>query len=349
MLIAERMHYYRIPDICTYRPYGFDVDEDGVLWEGAPEAFYRLDTRSGAHEKFAPLELAGSAVNDAFAFQGKIYLLAMQRGCFCYDPRTGDFTRVELPGTEPNLWYGLHAAGKVLMFDRSKDGGVLIIDAPGAPVRKVTNPFGNYELAAGMVLSNNRVAIAKPDYQGFVYFDLERETFLERLDAPVEGPDEILHASDGLNARLMPYRFYDETWLDPIPTPDHGKEYGFIGANFRYGARIYYCLSTYRFRSQLDPETGELILPEGWDIGVDGRRPIRFLDRFLVFDTVTREFDYLTAPKQADGTPLLCYSLVQGDRVYITGYVIPHGADGGPSDQPGDWAVWQNVPIAGMS
>jgi len=349
MLTTENMHFYRFPDICTHRPFAFDVDEDGVLWEGAPDGFFRLDTRTGEHQKFTPPELADYAANDAFVFHGKIYLLAFQRGCFCYDPKTGAFEKVLLPGTEPNLWYGLQAAGKLFMFDRSKDGGVLILDAPRAPVRKVTNPFGHFELAAGTLLSNNRVAIAKPDYQGFVYFDPERETFLERLDVPVEGDDRILYTSDGLNAHLKPYRFADETWLDPIPTPDHGKIYGFIGGNFRYGSRIYYCLSTYRFRSQLDPETGELILPEGWDIGVDGRRPNRFLDRFLVFDTVTQEFDYLTAPKQADGTPLLCYSLVQGDRVYMTGYVIPHGPDGGPSDQPGDWAVWQNFPIAGLS
>jgi len=349
-LNADNMHFYRFPDIQTHRPYAFDVDDDGVLWEGAPDGFFRLDTCTGEHLHFTPPELADFAANAAFVFHGKVYLLAFERGCFVYDPAEGTFERLELPGREPNLWYGVKAAGKLLLFDRSMDGGVIILDEPGAPARKVANPFGDYELAAGTLLSNNRVAIGKPDYQGFVYFDPERETFLERLDAPIQAEHErIWYLSDGLNARLLPYRVEDEQWLDPISTPDHGKVYGFIGANFHYGSRIYYCLSTYRFRSRINRETGELILPEGWDVGVDGRRPIRFLDRFLVFDTITREFDYLSAPGQGDGTPLLCYSLVQDDRVYITGYVIPHGADGGPSDQPGDWAVWTNCRIPDYS
>ena len=343
-LTADNMHFYRFPAIPTHRPYAFDVGDDGVLWEGAPEALFRLDTRTGEHEEIALPELAGWAANAAFRFKDRVYLLMMLRGLGAYDPQTRTLEKIPLPGREPNLWYGLHAAGKVLLFDRGKDGGILILDEPGAPVRKVTNPFGDFGIAAGTLLSNNRVAIGKPEYQGFVFFDPEREIFLDHLDIPIEDEHEqIWYLSDGLNARLLPYRVTDEQWLEPIPTPDHGKIYGFIGGNFRYGSRIYYCLSTYRFRSQLNRETGELILPEGWDIGVDGRRPIRFLDRFLVFDTVTREFDYLTAPAQADGIPLLCYSLVQDDQVYITGYVIPHGPDGGPSDQPGDWVVWQTT------
>lgn len=351
-LTASDMHFYHYPEIQTLRPYAFDVDENSVLWEGANEAVYRLDTRSGAHEKIALPSLKGHSACSVWTFQGKVYLL-LERCDYVtvYDPLNRTEELLALPGNEPTVWYGLKAAGKLLLFDRSKDGGILILDHPGAPLRKVTNPFGDIEIAGGRLMANGRIAISKPDYGGFLFFDPERETFLETLDADPGTSllEQTWYVSDGINGRLLPYSVREDRWLDPIPTPDHGKVYGFIGGCFDFGNSTYYCLSTYRFRSQINRETGELILPEGWDIGVDGRRPNRFLDRFLVYDAAGEGFEYLIAPQFENRTVLLCYSQVQGDRIYITGYLIPHGADGGPSDQPGDWVVWTNVEMPGNS
>ena len=64
------------------------------------------------------------------------------------------------------------------------------------------------------------------------------------------------------------------------------------------GSKGYFCLSSYAFQSRLNVETGEIVLPDGWDLGVDGHFP-RFLERFLVFDAKTREFGYLTGTTMA--------------------------------------------------
>ena len=130
--------------------------------------------------------------------------------------------------------------------------------------------------------------------------------------------------------------------LDPIPTPGYGQVYGFIGAGFSFCGKLYACLSTYAHQSRLDPKTGKIIIPDG-PLSVDGR-PYRFMERMLVFDPATCQFDYLVAQPQPDGVPLLCYSWTDGERFAVTGIVIPFNEDGEPGEQLGPWLVLQNTP-----
>ena len=96
--------------------------------------------------------------------------------------------------------------------------------------------------------------------------------------------------------------------------------------------------------SRLDPKTGRIVIPDG-PLTIDGNPP-RFLDRFLVFDPDARTFDYLIAPEQPDGVPLLCYHWTDGERFAITGTTIPFAQPGKPGKPFGSWIVLQSEPAA---
>ena len=63
-----------------------------------------------------------------------------------------------------------------------------------------------------------------------------------------------------------------------------------------------------------------------------------------MFDPEDCSFDYLVAPEQPDGVPLLCYNWTDGERFAITGCVIPYAEPGVPGDIHGSWIVLQNQP-----
>ncbi len=352
-LTAQDMHLYRHPQIQTGRPYAFDVDDDGVLWEGSHDGLLTHDSRTGECKHVHVNALHHRVICSAICFDGKIVVLhQVADHLTAYDPVTQRARRHPLPGSAPNVWYGMIAAGKLLIFDRALDGGILIYDRLDAPPRKIPKGHPRDEFNSHRVLADGRVLllITGANLQVLI-FDPHREEFVERHEFPGmdNGPtgcvehDGKLYFADSAGGQLLVYSLSGAKWLDPIPTPDYGKIYGFIGGGFQLGSRGYWCLSTYRFRSRLNPETGEIITPPGWDVGVDGHFP-RFLDRFLTFDAATKKFDYLTVPQQPDGIPLACYSAVKGDKAFITGYVIPFGQEKKPTMTAGDWMVWQSFP-----
>ena len=351
-LRSDDMHLYRHDAIQTTRPFGFGLDDNGRLWEGCFDGLYMHDSRTARCEHIRPVAMMDKFLSEVMYFKGELIAVhGVTDHYSTFNPSTGVGAVHALPGERTNIWYGCKAAGKVLMFDRSDRGGVLIIDEPGGPVRKIENPWGYVGIASGRPIDDTTVLMTKSGPMGIVLFDADREEFIEAIESPYPDADasgpvchgDRLYLADTSGGRLVVFDRASKTWLDPIPTPDHGDVYGFIGGSFQFGSVGYFCLSSYRSRSRVDPRTGALIVPEGADIGVDGR-PHHFLDRFLSFDAETQTFDYLEVPEQDDGYPLVCYSYTDGERVFITGHMMPFGTDGHPNKEPGDWLVWQNFP-----
>ncbi|MCE9590908.1 MAG: hypothetical protein K8S99_10325 [Planctomycetes bacterium] len=331
-----------------------DVDEQGWLWEGV--AGGRLaghNVRTGAFRILTVPEFDGRPVYSTYAWHGKLVLQMGQGGDYLVlDPDTGRCVRRSIPGSNPILWYGAKLPGdKVLFCDRG-NRQALILDAPEASPRAVPFPYeGDFGSLSPASDGIGYVTLADP--ARLARFDIASERFID--EAPMPWPEAgasgrfehggVIYFADSAGGRLLPYEMRSRRWLDPIPTPDHGKIYGFIGIGLFADGLAYFSLSTYAHRSQLDLKTGKIIMPPpGARLTVDGR-PLRFMERMLVFDPVTRRFDYLTAPAQPDGVPLLCYTWTDGKHFAVTGCLPPFAADGGAGPEPGPWIVLQSPPI----
>ncbi len=343
---------YRHDEIITQRPYGVDVDADGWLWQGcATGQLVGHHLRTNAL-RILPLPAIGRhAVYQVFAWDGKLVLTL--GSCPFYvvlDPATGACTRKSIPAARPIVWYGARTPRRLLLYERS-ESKVLVLDGPEAEPRVVACPYPG-QLASGDFCSDGLVYSALPDPARMVRFDPAEARFIDETpvpfpDAGLSGKSEhrgVLYCADSAGGRLLPFEMDTRRWLDPIPTPDHGKRYGFIGGGFDFKGCAYYCLSTYMHRSRLDVKTGRVITPDG-PLAVDGRPP-RFLDRFLVFDPETRAFDYLVADPQPDGIPMVCYAWADSERFAITGITIPFDEPGVPGTQLGPWFVLQSEPAA---
>lgn len=350
-LTADDLTFHRHSNIKTGRPFGFDLDDQGRIWQGNTGAFWVHDPRTGTASIFTAPELDGLAISSAAFFRGKI--IAVHQVCdhaTIFDPATRVAKKLPLPGTKTNVWYAGAVGEKFYFYDRSDDGGILILDDFDKPVRKIPAVKGRWP-SGGRLLPDGRVLIASEPGRLLQFFDPKTDTLGEEVPFPpgdvsfagIMLYDDVIYCTDAAAGRLMPYSLKEKRWLEPIPTPDYKKVYGFIGGGFQRGSVGYFCLSTYAHPSRLDPATGKLIIPPNADIGVDGQ-PHHFLDRFLTFDAKTRQFGYLVAPAQKDGYPLICYSMQRGDKTFITGYVIPFAPDGTLAKELGDWIVWERVP-----
>ncbi|MAE60263.1 MAG: hypothetical protein CMJ49_02785 [Planctomycetaceae bacterium] len=350
ILTPSDMHLYRHPAIQTHRPYAFDVDDDGRIWQGCNDGLYSHDPQTAHAQHIRPVALLDKPLLSVLHFHGEVITVHGAADHFtAFNPTTRAAAVHKVPGPNPIIWYGAKAADKLILFDRSDRGALLLYDAPDAKPRRIQNPWDHVGLASGHVIDDATIVMFKAEPAAVVLFDAASESFIDSIDCPIPDTsftgmlhhDRRLYLADSTGGRLLVLDLNTKSWLDPIPTPDHKDVYGFIGASFQRGPTAYFCLSSYNHRSRIDHRTGKLIIPKDSGLGVDGR-PHHFLDRFLVFDAPTRSFDYLTAPAQPDGYPLICYSLNTGDRIFIAGYVMPFDADGHPSGHPGDWLVWQN-------
>lgn len=350
------MRLYRHPEIQTGRPYGFDIDAKGWLWESwSSDRLYAHHLATGACRLVRLTETRGHSINQILCYQGKLIgIIPDDPSYLVYDPATGATSYPMLPGTLPIVWYAIVLPdGRLALFDRG-EGKIILLDAPGADPRVVACPFppspSTGSIAMGQMCSDGLLYLPIREPARLVRFDPATNRFVDAIPfaQPEAGPsgyfeaDGVLYIADSAAGRLLPYDLRAGRWQEPIPIPGYGTVFGFVGAATPFRGRGYYSLSTYRFISSINPDTGELNLPEGWDKGVDGRPP-RFLDRQLVFDPTSGTFDYLTVPAQPDGMPLICYTYADADRLVFTGYNIPFDAQSNPSDQPGDWLVWQSV------
>jgi hypothetical protein len=343
---------YRHDEILTPRPYACDVDENDWLWEGC--GHNRLtghNLRTAELVQIPVPEMGGLPIFSAFAWQGKLVLVLGEAPFYLvYDVKTRTCLRRPVPATDRAIiWYGTKTPDDKLLLYERHTSNTLILDAPEAEPRIVPFPYEG-QLGAGRLLSDGLVYSTLNDPARVVRFDPVNERFVDEIPAPesdlylvpVQLHEGMLYCANTSGGTIYPYHPASGRWLEPIPTPDYGTVYGFIGAPFNFQGKAFMTLSTYAHPSRIDAKTGKLIIPEG-PLTVDGRPP-RFLDRFLVFDPAAQSFDYLVAPEQPDGIPLLCYSWADAERFAITGYVIPFAEPGEPGEQFGHWLVLQNRP-----
>jgi len=345
---------YRHDEVMTPRPYGVDVDEGDWLWEGC--GYNRLTGHNLRTAEFVQISvpaMGSRPVYQAFAFHGKL-VLTLGDGPFylVFDPISRTAVRREIPASRAIVWYGTKTPnGKVLLYERS-ESKALLLDGPDAEPRIVQCPYEG-QLAGGSSHSDGLIYSALSDPARVVRFDPVAEQFVDETPAPFAEAtmsgrhehDGIVYFCDSARGRILPFEMATGEWLDPIPTPDHGSIYGFMGTTFSFDGKAFICLSTYAHSSRLDPKTGKIIVPEG-QLTVDGK-PSRFLDRYLVFDPEDLTFDYLIAPEQPDGAPLLCYNWTDGERFAITGIVIPYAEPGELGRPHGSWIVLQSEEATG--
>jgi hypothetical protein len=342
---------YRHDEILTQRPYGVDVDENDWLWEGCASGMLVAHNLRTAQLRIVPLpQLGREAVYHIFAWQGKLVLtLGHCPHYLVFDPATGECAEHSVPVANPIVWYGTKTPnGKVLLYERS-ESKVLVLDAPEAKPRVIQCPYPG-QLASGKPFSDGLIYSALTDPARVIRFDPVSEKFVDELAIPfpeatpsgTHEHDGIAYWADSSRGRLLALELKKRKWLDPVATPDYRKVYGYMGGSFSFQGVGYFCLSTYAHSSRLDPKTAKIITPEG-PLAIDGKPP-RFLDRFLVFDPETMSFDYLVAPAQPDGVPLLCYTWADEKRFAITGLTIPYKEPGELDHQFGPWMILQSEP-----
>jgi hypothetical protein len=73
------------------------------------------------------------------------------------------------------------------------------------------------------------------------------------------------------------------------------------------------------------------------------------MERMIAFDPRTKKLDYLIAPPQPDGIPLLAYAWTDGTDFAATGTLLQLESPGVASTKPGPWIVVQNKPVGGRA
>lgn len=351
---AQGFGFHRFPQIQIGRPYDFCLDADGDLWESVGSLLIHYSPSTGMAEFTKPAAMKGKRGN-AIARLGDrlIFLFSLARDYMVLDPRTGDSSLHALPpkpdGGVYDIWFYLEAAGKVLAFDRGENGGVLVFDTPGGPARRIACPEGDPHLVCGMLLGDGRVLIPTAEHLSLLLFDPVAERFTRAIASEYQVSftwccmawENRAYIADTSGGRLLVCDLERGAWLDPIPTPDYGTLYGYIGRGFQIGSRGYFNLDTWLGQEGIDRKTHALHVPPGYETNTVDGRTLRFLDRFLVFDAATGQFDYLVAPPQADGVAELCYSKCHNGEVFITGHVIPVEPGAEMQYKAGDYCVWR--------
>lgn len=350
--MKDRVWMYRHDEIQTGRPFGIDVDGSDWLWEGC--GHNRLtghNLRTAETVRIPVADMAGRSAVQVIAWEDRLLLTLGDLPYYLvFDPERRTCERRQIPAARPIVWYGLMTpCGKVLLFERS-ESRVLVLDGPLAEPRVVDCPFEG-QLAGGWYV-DGMVWSPLTDPSRIIRFDPAEERFVDERPGPYPEASlsghlmhrGLLYTWDVSKGRILPLEPVSGRWEEPIPTPDHGSVYGFMGGGFGFQGCAYICLSTYMHPSRLDPKTGRIVIPDG-PLTIDGDPP-RFLDRFLVFDPEHSAFDYLTAPEQPDGVPLLCYHWTDGERFAITGTTIPFAQPGNLGKPFGSWIVLQSEPAA---
>lgn len=358
------MTAYRQPEIVTQRPYGFDIDEAGWLWEGQRNNLLYCHNIHTAEARTVPLGLTrGSGACDVACFGGML-VVTVQNGAeyLVYDPVAQVTHARPIPGEDPHVWYTQKLPdGRLVLFERHYNRLLLLTEPLGEPL-VIDCPYtGN--IAGGRVGHDGLLYMSVINPARLIRFDPARNQFVDeipcpRTDASLGGcifHDGMLYSADSPRGVFYSLNVQTGVWQEPIPVPGYGEVFGFIGGSASHQGKGYFALSTYRYPSRIDPATGKIITvdpatgeavsPEIAAIGCDGK-PHRFIGRQLVFDPAAQAFDFLDAPAQPDGEPLLCYNLSTPAGLYMTGYVIPHAAPGEASRHPGDWLILQSHPAA---
>jgi hypothetical protein len=192
---------------------------------------------------------------------------------------------------------------------------------------------------------------AKPSR--LIRFDLKKQKFDAIIPTPEPGLEitgvnpigDHLYCADRFTGRIFPFNFVSRTWGKPLAVPGHRKVFSFMGMGTTFRGQALYCLSTYKGTMKWDFDRNKYLSAGDENIGIDGK-PHHFINKYLVFDPPSGEFGFLEAPETPGKRyPLICYSLVCGDRLIISGYdlgdmrgtLVPMG------EKEGELCLFQSV------
>lgn len=316
----------------TTRPFTPDVDANGRIWFGSAEHFFHLDTQRMSVVEHETAFMEGHPLSTTICQNEKVYVLGQKSpDIYVYHPGNDVYRKHALPDPESNIWFGRRVDGdaRIYLFVRNR-GKLLVWDTEHDRGTEIPYPDAMDLWSGFHVPGDNAIYSftldAKP--ARLVRFDLKAQKFDPPIPAPEPGLEitgvnpigSIVFCADRFTGRIFPYDFVHRRWEEPISIPGHGKVFGFIGMGTSYRGLALYCISSYKGTMKWDFGTNTYLSRGDENIGIDGK-PHHFLNKYLLLDPETRTTSYLEAPEEPGKRyPLICYSMVHNDILYITGY-----------------------------
>jgi len=316
----------------TLRPYAPDVDDSNQIWHGHNDLFC-TDAEKATTRKIDSTALNGLPLSTTLCCNGKVYILCqLSPDIYVYDPVSEQFTTEALPDSQSNIWFGKRLPGNPQLYLYVRNRGHLTIwDTELNKGRMISYPdntdlwSGHYNPAEQALYSFT--LDSKP--ARIIRFDIKKQVFEQPIPCPDPGMEvtgvnpigDTLWCADRFTGRLYPYNWVSRSWGEPVSVPGAGTDFAFIGIGCSYQNLALYSLSTYQGAMKYDFNTNEYLSTPNEDIGLDGL-PHHFLNSYLVFHPESHRFAYLSAPSNDKRYPLICYSLVSGERLLITGFDI---------------------------
>ena len=339
----------------TTRPFAPDVDDRGSLWFGSSK-FFRYDPATRATEMVDSAPLGGKPYSTCLCQGEKVYILTQKSPLlYIYHRNTGEYSTEALPDSESNIWFGARVPGDPRLYLYVRNRGKLVVwDSELEKGQEIAYPEA-MDLWSGFHVKDDNALYsftldAKPCR--LVRFDLAKQRF-DAVIAAAEPGLEItgvnpvgsrVYCADRFTGRIIPFDFSRRVWEDPIPVPGHKSVFGFIGLGTVFQGMAMYCLSTYKGTMKWDFDNNKYLSTGEENIGIDGK-PHHFINKYLVFEPHSREFAFLEAPTSPGRYPLICYSIVSGDRLFITGYDLGDiSADLAPmGEKEGELCVFESA------
>lgn len=140
---------------------------------------------------------------------------------------------------------------------------------------------------------------------------------------PYADPATTLFVPHTLAGRIVPFDLKTRQWRKPLPVPEHGKRFAFLGGPVPHAGRLYFSTSTYN----------------GTDTGCDGK-PYHFCNEILEFDPQTRRFAFLTLDVPGSYHQI-AYMLSAGGEFFATGSNIRERDGRLNQARAGEVVFWQ--------
>jgi hypothetical protein len=234
------------------------------------------------------------------------------------------------PSTGPYVYLFPEKPPAIIRWDTRSDTGTLI-----------AYPFPGPEPAFGMLSADETTAWC-PIWNGntLARFDLGQARWTGSWRTPVAGGQPTYAGMHGRLAflpelhtsRLLIFDTAAERWVESLPVPGHGRDYGTLGAGLVYRGMMYCAMTTLKS-----------YIPDGGPLGIDGR-PHHFVDRNLCYDSRTRRFGHLVLPGSAREYWLTYYSEVAGQHLYLTAFNARQSDGRILQEGQGDAVIFQTHP-----
>lgn len=316
----------------TTRPFTPDVDAGGTIWFGSAEHFFSLNTHSMEIEEHDTRYLEGKPFSTTICQNGKVYILAQKSPyLYTYHPDKKEYSKHVLPDSESNIWFGVRAGNepRIYLYVRNRSK-LLVWNTENDTGKEIPYPE-KMDLWSGFFIPDDNAIYsftldAKPSR--LIRFDLSKQRFDTPIPTPEPGLeitgvnpiDNTVYCADRFTGRIFPFNFEKRKWEEPIHIPGHKTIFGFIGMGTTFKGLALYCLSTYKGSMKWDFNTNKYLSEGDENIGIDGK-PHHFLNKYLVFDPVSRQSGFLEAAETPGKTyPLICYSMIYKNKLFITGY-----------------------------